>query len=262
MLIVSIVIALYSTGLYLYLHRKTHINLSYLYKDNILVILLSILACFGLDNILPLSWMFVSGIVAVLFFCIVLSVARFFRTPSRKVSPDVNSIASPADGNIIYIRRIEYGQVPISVKNGLDATLSEFSGTGLLDYPCWLIGINMTPFDVHKNAAPYDGTVVMNKHIEGEFLSLKAPDALQRNERNSIILDSSKGRIGIVQTASKRVRRIVTYVKEGEHVNKGEWFGMIKFGSQVDLIIPADCKIRVQLKEQVFAQKTIIATWQ
>ena len=147
----------------------------------------------------------------------------------------------------------------MSVKNGVTAKLDEFLNTGIMDYPCWIIGINMTPFDVHKNCAPLDGEIILNKHYDGDFLSLKNENALIRNERNTIILDTKIGKIGVVQTASRLVRRIVTYKKEGESLSKGEWFGMIKFGSQVDLILPATCKINVQIKEQVYAKKTIIS---
>jgi phosphatidylserine decarboxylase len=172
-----------------------------------------------------------------------------------------DGIVSPADGKIIYIKRIDSGEIPISVKNGRKATLSEFANTGILDYPCWLIGINMTPFDVHRNCAPVDGRIILNRHYDGEFLSLKHQDALARNERNTIVIENPKGKIGVVQTASRLVRRIVTYKSEGESVSKGEWFGMIKFGSQVDLIIPAYCKVNVNLKQQVYAMNTLMAEW-
>ena len=82
------------------------------------------------------------------------------------------------------------------------------------------------------------------------------------NERNSIVIETvDKKKIGVVQTASKLVRRIVTYKKVGDVVARGEWFGMIKFGSQVDVILPANIKINVSLKQQVYCKKTILASW-
>lgn len=193
--------------------------------------------------------------------CIILTLIRFYRIPLRKVNSNSENILSPADGNVIYIKKIDSGEVPISVKNGLEARLTEFTQADILDYPCWLIGINMTPFDVHKNSAPVDGEIVFSKHIKGQFKSLKAEDALQCNERNSIVIDNPNGKIGIVQTASRLVRRIVSYKKEGEEIIQGDWYGMIKFGSQVDIIIPATCQLDIAIHQQVYARKTIIAKW-
>ena len=252
---------IYSTLLYLFLHKKTHISLKYLYKDNIINILLSFtMICVVSFLIILPTWLYYIILFATVpSMCVLISALRFYRIPLRKVNAKENEIVSPADGNIIYIKKIESGEIPISVKNGVSAKLSEFANTGILDYPCWLIGINMTPFDVHRNAAPLDGKIILNKHFDGEFLSLKHQDALVRNERNTIVLDTKIGKVGVVQTASRLVRRIVTYKKEGDKLQKGEWFGMIKFGSQVDLIIPASCTINVNLKDQVYAKKTIIA---
>ena len=261
LLCVLLTIAIYSTLVYLYLHKKTHISLSYLYKDNIINIIASSAIIYSILFYLNIpTWLFylvLLGIVPSM--CVFISALRFYRVPLRKVNAKENEIVSPADGNIIYIKKIESGEIPISVKNGVSAKLSEFANTGILDYPCWLIGINMTPFDVHRNCAPLDGEIILNKHFDGEFLSLKHEEALVRNERNTTVLNTKIGKVGIVQTASRLVRRIVTYKKEGESLKQGEWFGMIKFGSQVDLIIPATCKVNVKLKDQVYAKKTIIA---
>lgn len=171
-----------------------------------------------------------------------------------------NQIISSADGRVIYIKKIASGEVPVSVKNGRKATLTEITKTGILDYPCWLIGIEMTPFDVHRNGAPVDGKIILNHHIDGEFRSLKDSEALAHNERNTMVFQMENGmKVGIVQTASRMVRRIVTYVQEGEGVKKGDWVGMIKFGSQVDMIIPASSKVCVELGQQVYVQETVIA---
>lgn len=256
-------IVLYSTAIYLYLHKKTKISLRYLYKDNVEVILLSCAVFFF--GILRITHNLACGVLSivvlvpslVLFF----SIIRFYRVPFRKVNMEENGIVSPADGHVIYIQRIVSGEIPISVKNGVNATLNEFANTGLLDSPCWLIGINMTPFDVHKNCAPVEGTILLNIHFDGEFLSLKHEEALKRNERNTIVIDTPQGKIGVVQTASRLVRRIVTYKRENDKVFKGDWIGMIKFGSQVDLIIPDTCKLLVELGQQVYARKTLMAKW-
>ena len=252
-----------STAIYVFVHRKTHISLSCLYKDNVVNValvaavgysLLQILPVWGVAALLPI----VIGICAVMLFVIRFYRKPFWRRGAAQAKP--NQIISSADGRVIYIKQIESGEVPVSVKNGRKATLKEITKTGILDYPCWLIGIEMTPFDVHRNGAPVDGEIILNHHIDGEFLSLKDSEALAHNERNTMVFRMEDGmKVGIVQTASRMVRRIVTYKCKGEQVQKGDWIGMIKFGSQVDMIIPANCKLCVEVGEQVYVCETVIA---
>lgn len=256
-----IIICILSTLMYVFLHTQTHISLSYLYKDNLITIALCIATIWVLKKHIPYDILTILSAIIIPFYGVLLTLLRFFRTPFRKITPCENNIISPADGKIIYVRKVEKGTTPIAVKNGVSATLHEFTQTSLLDGPCWIIGINMTPFDVHKNCAPVNGTIILNHHTDGEFLSLKHKEALTRNERNSIVFDNPNGRVGIVQTASRLVRRIVTYKKQGDQVKQGEWVGMIKFGSQVDIIIPANCKLNIAEQQQVYAKKTTIAFW-
>lgn len=260
-------LVLLSTLLYVYVHRKTHISLHYLYKDNVVNILICCMITYIIQGNI-VSWItamcipFIVGVCAVILFII-----RFYRKPwLRKLRTlngggySQNSIISSADGRIIYIKKIASGEIPVSVKNGRQATLTEIAQTGILDYPCLLIGIEMTPFDVHRNAAPVDGKIILNKHIDGEFRSLKDPEALAHNERNTMVFQMENGtKIGIVQTASRLVRRIETYRKEGDMVSKSDWIGMIKFGSQVDMIIPASSKVCVEVGQQVYVMETKIA---
>ena len=254
-----------SSMTYLYLHKKTRISLKFLYIDNIIVILIACSFLFIVGKFLPIGYNWVLYLISpvlVLGFAFGLTMIRFWRTPNRKIRALDNELVSPADGNILYIKKIEKGEVPVSIKRGLKASIDEITQTNLLDAPCWLIGINMTPFDVHKNCSPIAGEVILNKHIDGKFLSLKEPDALLKNERNTLVVKNKKMTVGIVQTASKLVRRIDSYVSVGENLVKGQWFGMIRFGSQVDLIIPSDCTVNVTVGDQIYAKKTIIATAQ
>ncbi len=247
---------------YLYLHKKTRISLNYLYKDNIIVIIVTFIACYVIVRSLPqnYNWLIFFLIpILVLGFAFTLTMVRFWRTPNRKINAKKNEMVSPADGNVIYIKKINKGEVPVSIKKGLKAKLSEITQTDLLETPCWLIGINMTPFDVHKNCVPIDGKVILNKHINGKYLSLKEPKAILENERNTLVIKNDIMMVGIVQTASRLVRRIDSYVKVGQKLEQGQWFGMIRFGSQVDLIIPIEYKVNVELGQQVYAIKTIIA---
>lgn len=261
-ILICLLIAALSSGWYAYLHKKTNISLRFLYKDNVLNIVLCCACVLGFWTFLPLWLVAVLGCVAVLGFFGLLFVIRFYRIPllrGRNIHPTEEQLFSPADGNIIYIKRVESGEVPCSVKNCRVATLHEVMQSGIMSGPVWMIGINMTPFDVHRNAAPISGKIVLNKHINGQFASLKDENALGINERNTMVIDYNGAMVGVVQTASRLVRCIVSYKKEGDEIEKGEWFGMIRFGSQVDLIIPVTWKVNVQLGQQVYAKETIIA---
>ncbi len=259
LLIESLII---STLLFLYLNYKAKVELKYLFIDNIFVALFATIVSYLFDYSYfnNLFYAIIFNIIMVPTALILGVLIRFYRVPYRKTKAEADDIISPADGNVIYIKRIEAKDVPIAIKNGEISKLSELTNTDILDTPCWLVGINMTPYDVHKNAAPISGKIILNKHFDGKYLSLKEAVAEVENERNTIVIDNGKIKIGVVQIASKKVRRVVTYFKENENINRGEWFGMIKFGSQVDVIIPIHYQIELNIKDQVYAGETIIAT--
>ncbi|MCB0616673.1 MAG: phosphatidylserine decarboxylase family protein, partial [Phaeodactylibacter sp.] len=251
-----------STLLYYYLHTKTRISLKFLFIDNIGVIVLSTVLAWLLTPVLAVGWQWILFLIIpalAVGIAFGFTMIRFWRTPKRRISAGPDEIVSPADGNVIYITRVEAGEVPVSIKGNRYSRLEELTKTDLLDKPCWLVGINMTPFDVHKNCAPIDGKVLLNQHFDGKFLSLKESAALTENERNTYVLANEEMKVGIVQIASRLVRRIDTYVRQGAELKKGEWLGMIRFGSQVDVILPADYEIMVQLKDQIYAGTTILA---
>jgi phosphatidylserine decarboxylase len=253
---------LISTLLYYYLHYKTRISLKYLGQDNVVVIVLAFLLSWWIATLLPLdyAWLaFVINPILVVGLAFSLTMIRFWRTPTRSSKAPETDIISPADGNVIYVEKVEAGEIPVSIKGNTYSKLDELTKTNLLEGPCWLIGINMTPFDVHKNCAPIPGRVILNQHFDGKFLSLKLGKALKENERNTMVFDHQGTKVGIVQIASKLVRRIDTYVKEGESLQRGQWVGMIRFGSQVDVIIPRKYAVNVKVKDQIYAGETVIA---
>ncbi|MGK7393545.1 MAG: phosphatidylserine decarboxylase [Candidatus Cyclobacteriaceae bacterium M3_2C_046] len=251
-----------STLLYYYLHFKTRISKKYLYIDNVGVILLSFLLSYLIYLALPYSINWLAYFINVfLIFAVAFSftMIRFWRTPKRITAAKDSEILSPADGNVIYIKKIDPGETPISIKKRRISKLDELTKTELLQTPCWLIGINMTPFDVHKNCAPIQGMVILQKYFAGKFLSLKENTALAENERNTFVFKNNNIVVGIVQIASRLVRKIDVYVNQGQLVQRGDWVGMIRFGSQVDVIIPSRCKVLVKEKDQIFAGQTVIA---
>jgi phosphatidylserine decarboxylase len=138
--------------------------------------------------------------------------------------------------------------------------LDELAGTELAAQPVWHIGISMVLTDVHVNRAPIGGTIRFVKHRRGKFLSLRDPRAASINERQTVIIGDGNTEVALVQIASRLVRQIVSFVRQGDTVAGGDRIGMIRFGSQVDVIIPlavaSECNIDVG--QRVVAGETII----
>jgi phosphatidylserine decarboxylase len=263
--IIIIILAsfLYSTAAFIFWISKGGFNKRFLYTDNLLLGL----ALSGFSVLLYSTTH--SGLAILIFlFCpiigfslfVLLFLYRFFRNPLRKISGGPDDFVSPADGRIIYIKELEAGQIPVSVKKHRLAHISEITKTEIPDHPCYLIGIAMTLFDVHMNRAPVDGQVVLVKHTPGEFLGLNKPESTVVNERNTIVIRRDDGiMVAVVQIAARYVRRCIISVKEGDIVDRGAIIGRIRWGSQADLIIPRNCEIMVREGEQVYAGVTVIA---
>lgn len=208
-----------------------------------------------------LAWLLliISPIIGVCLF-IILFLYRFFRNPARIITSDPDEFVSPADGRIIYIKELEKGQIPVSVKKYRLAAIEEITKTSIPEQPCYLIGIAMTLFDVHMNRAPVGGKVILVKHTPGEFIGLNKPESTIVNERNTIVIQREDGiMVAVVQIAARYVHRCIVSVREGESVAQGEIIGRIRWGSQADLIIPRNCDIMVREGEQVYAGKTVVA---
>jgi phosphatidylserine decarboxylase len=186
---------------------------------------------------------------------------RFFRDPERVSPEDQNVILSPADGKVIYVKRIEKGAIPYSEKNGKKFSLNDFTQSDTLPPKGYLIGISMNFLNVHVNRAPIGGKVSLIRPIKGGFASLKKKEAVIQNARALTIIDNGNFKVGIVQIASRLVRNIVLYLQEGHEVHRGERIGMIRFGSQVDLILPSLPSLRIEVNpsEEVKAGISIMA---
>lgn len=163
----------------------------------------------------------------------------FFRNPERYFQDEDKVIICPADGKIIKIENVE-----------LNGTMSgKFKK----------ISIFMNVFNVHVNRVPYQGTVEVINYHEGKFISANLDKASLDNERNEVLIRTDDGRtIWTIQIAGLIARRIVCWVTSGMHVKKGERFGLICFGSRVDVYLPEDSKISVQLKDKVKGGQTIL----
>lgn len=262
-IIIVLSTVLLSTSIFVFFVVKGGFYRKFLYTDNSLLSLVASsinLTIFGVFNI-PL-WIvtpFISGTVVFLLF-ILLFLYRFYRNPSRNIPGGQNDIVSSADGRIIYIKELEANQIPVTVKKMRIANISEITKTDILKQPCYLIGIAMTLFDVHYNRAPIDGKITFIKHTDGTAIGLNTPSSTITNERNTVVIEREDGIIaGIVQIAARGVSRCIVTSDLGTKVNRGQIIGKIRWGSQLDMIIPRNCEILVREGEQVYAGSTIIA---
>lgn len=163
----------------------------------------------------------------------------FFRDPVRTTLGKENSIISPADGKIIAIRTVFEERF---FKE--DATM---------------ISIFMSPFNVHVNRIPIDGEVKYLDYIKGEYFAAFEEKASLKNEQSHIGIENNFGKIFFKQIAGFIARRIVFDLKSDQKVVKGEKFGMIKFGSRVDIFLPKSAKIFVNLDDKTIAGETVLA---
>lgn len=173
-------------------------------------------------------------------------VLAFFRDPVRAVPQDDQAIIAPADGLITLIQRVP----PPREMAGAD---------GLGDQPLIRISIFMSVFDVHINRTPIGGTVKSVVYISGKFLNADLDKASEDNERQHILVERHDGvRIGFTQIAGLVARRIVPFVKPGDLIAAGQRIGLIRFGSRVDVYLPAGTAPRVVLGQRAVAGETLL----
>jgi phosphatidylserine decarboxylase len=186
--------------------------------------------------------------------------AMFYRDPERAAPDRDDVIISPADGRVIYVRPVPAGEVPVASKRGHAASLRELRGTSLCDTGATAIGISMNLLDVHVNRAPVAGRVRRSERTHGTFGSLRNPEMVASNERVTTVIDAGDLQVAIVQIASRLVRRIVSFASEGDELRLGQRIGAIRFGSQVDLLVPAGMRVTlaVQVGDRLVAGRTIV----
>jgi phosphatidylserine decarboxylase len=186
---------------------------------------------------------------------------RFFRDPERTVPEGEDIVVSPAEGQVIYVKRSADGQVPVSEKQGRSYRLDELVRTPLDVGEAIIVGIALSFLDVHVNRAPVGARVLTQRKFPGPFRSLKDPSAVFVNERATTLLEHRGTQIAVVLIASRLVRRITSFVKAGDDVAIGQRIGVIRFGSQVDLVLPArgDVDVLVKPGQRVRAGETIVA---
>jgi phosphatidylserine decarboxylase len=211
----------------------------------------------GLVPMLLLECVFIEVIAAVAL------LTYFFRDPPRSSTEREGVVLSPADGKIIYVKRVNDESQIVSVKAGTRFPLDELLHTQWPFKGGYLVGILMNVMDVHVNRSPIEGKVVFRKHIGGKFIGLGKPNTEVRSERFTTIIENGKITVAVVQIASRFVRRIVSYVKDLQPIHLGQRIGMIRFGSQVDIVIPnaENLQIVAEPNATVRAGVTIIARY-
>jgi len=181
-----------------------------------------------------------------------LAIAAFFRDP-RRVTPLGNDlIVAPADGLITLIRKVA-PPIELLREDDLGTPLSATE-------PMTRIAIFMSVFDVHINRAPIGGIVRRLVYIPGKFLNADLDKASEENERQYLLIERGDGLvIGLAQIAGLVARRIVPFVKTGDSLTAGERIGLIRFGSRVDVYLPAGTEPTVLIGQTVIAGETVLA---
>jgi phosphatidylserine decarboxylase len=179
-------------------------------------------------------------LIAILAWAAVLFIAQFFRDPRRVAPDDPDAVLSPADGRIVAVER----------------TRDPYLGRDALK-----ISVFMNVFNVHSNRSPVDGLVRNKWYHAGRFLNAALDKASAENERCALHITSEAGaEITCVQIAGLIARRILCYVDRGDRLSRGQRYGFIRFGSRVDVYLPAGATPRVAIGDKVYATATALAT--
>ncbi|MFN4285115.1 MAG: phosphatidylserine decarboxylase family protein [Lacibacter sp.] len=196
-------------------------------------------------NLVTFNWMsanmpVLTGVIFFITLLLFLFIVSFFRVPRRTMVVDAGVITSPCDGKVVVIEEV---------------TDTEYFKDRRLQ-----VSVFMSPANVHLNTNPISGTVLYSQYHPGKYLVAWHPKSSTENERHSVVLQNDKVTILVKQIAGALARRIVNYLQPGQQVQQGGELGFIKFGSRVDLLLPPDANVQVQLNQTVQAGVSVIAT--
>jgi phosphatidylserine decarboxylase len=181
-----------------------------------------------------MAWIIWFGVPALLMLLLALFMAYFFRNPRRSIPLEPGIILAPADGKVTIARQ------------------------ATADSPEALVSIFLSPLDVHINRAPIEGEIVDISYKKGQFLMATKEESRLLNEQNCLTIVGSDITVKCVQIAGVLARRIVCWKQRGERVKCGEQFGMIKFSSRTDLLMPSNVEVLVRVGTHVKGGETII----
>ncbi|MFT4205057.1 MAG: phosphatidylserine decarboxylase family protein [Chitinophagaceae bacterium] len=183
-----------------------------------------------------------AGILHILLFALWIFIISFFRIPNRALTQNANQIICPADGKVVVIEEM---------------TDEEYFHEKRIQ-----VSIFMSPANVHVNRYPIDGNIVYSQYHPGKFLVAWHPKSSTENERHSTVVElPGKGKLLIKQIAGALARRIKNYAVVGNKAEQDAELGFIKFGSRVDVLLPLDAKIKVNLEQAVKGGVTVLAEW-
>jgi phosphatidylserine decarboxylase len=183
--------------------------------------------------------LFIGWLWAIPLWVIALFVLQFFRDPPREVPSNRNAILAPADGRIVAVEKTQ---------------------DPYLEREAVKISVFMNVFNVHSNRSPVDGEVRDKWYFPGKFINADLPKASLENERNALWIKADNGAdITCVQVAGLIAKRILCHVSPGDHLTRGQRFGFIRFGSRVDVYLPLNTKVNVNIGDKVSATLTILA---
>ncbi len=186
--------------------------------------------------LLGMAVLAIAGLLITGFICF------FFRDPDRLIPVGEGIVVSPADGKVIAV-------VPVDQ-------------TPYFDGACTRISVFMSIFNVHVNRVPHEGTIRRVHYHPGKFFSANLDKASTDNEHNALLLESPSGRqVGFVQIAGLVARRIICAVQPGDVLQRGQRFGLICFGSRLDIYLPRDTDVQVAKGDKVKAGSTIVGRW-
>ncbi|MEK6649787.1 MAG: phosphatidylserine decarboxylase family protein, partial [Bacteroidota bacterium] len=166
---------------------------------------------------------------------------NFFRDPERLTPSGENLIIAPADGRVLHVREVDQPEY--------------------LGGKATVVAIFMSPLNVHVNRNPITGTVQHLRYVHGEYFAAFEDKASEKNEQMVIGMENRFGKVLFKQIAGFVARRIVCELKDGESVKAGERFGMIKFGSRVDVYFDPGAEVRVKVGDVTAAGETILAAY-
>ncbi len=177
-------------------------------------------------------------LISLLFYVLIV---QFFRNPKRTTPVGENLIIAPADGKVVVIEEV---------------TESEYFKDRRRQ-----VSIFMSPLNVHVNRVPVSGEVLYSQYHPGKYLVAWHPKSSTENERTTVVMKNPNGEILFRQIAGALAKRIINYAKPGSKYESGQEYGFIKFGSRIDLFLPLDAEIVVNLNQKTTGGETVIAKW-
>ena len=195
-------------------------------------------AIFAIDYFIAIEWL--KMLLEIGFLIMLILILQFFRNPKRHTVINDNQVLSAVDGKVVVIEEVEE---------------KEYFKDKRIQ-----VSVFMSPLNVHVTRYPIGGTVVYSKYHPGKYLVAWHPKASEENERSTIVVENkSFGKVLYRQIAGALAKRIVNYARNSDMATQGADAGFIKFGSRVDLFLPLDSKICVELNQKVRGGETVIA---